>query len=536
MLRNPLFRRTWLASLSSNLGIHILVATFAWSMMELTHDPRRVAMVQTTFLLPVLLFGFVSGSVVDTFEKRRIALIAGVVMVGAGLCAWSGEWLGLLQPLLILGLCFFLGSSQAFMLPAWQTNLRRLLPVQQFPQAITLNSISFNLGRSVGPAIGGILIAAVGTGAGFAVPVFAVLPLVLVAATWPREEAGECYRERLTDAVDSGVRYILNSPVILNCQFRALMVSSCTSVMAALAPFVATDLLQAGPSAYGGLLGAYGAGSVAGAMLVDHVRKRFAAETTLRTLLVIGGTGCAIVSFSSVPALSIAGYALVGLAHMGSITSLNIIGQLHSAQWAAARVFSSFFSFSAGGMAGASAFWGFLAAQTGTATAMHVATGGFGLMMVLGFLAPVAFPAGRSSEPVDPLPLRWPLETLSPGDGPILVELRFTIDEDDRRAFLEAAAELARNHARIGFRNWTLTRGVGYPGDWRVSYTVKTWADYLNHRTRMTSSDRETIEAMRELHRGPVPVPASISLVVRPDAQLARGEGTSTQSDKRRRV
>ena len=498
--------------------MHILVATSAWSMLEMTHDPERVAMVQTSFLMPILLFGFLSGSVVDIFEKRRIVLSAGAVMAGASFCVWMGDRSGVLTPVAILALCFALGSSQAFMLPAWQTSIRQLLPRAQFPQAITLNSISFNLGRSVGPAIGGALIAAAGTAAGFAAPFFAMLPLILVAMTWPKEKMDRTYREPLADAVGSGVRYIFNSPVILNCQFRALMVSTCTNVMAALAPFVATDMLGAGSSAYGGLLGAFGVGSICGAFLIDRIRQGFEAETILRSLLALGASGCALVSFSSSPLLSMLGYFCVGLAHMGSITSLNIIGQLHSAPWAAARVFSSFFSFSAGGLAISSAMWGILASQTSTPMVMHVATGAFCVMLLLGLFAPVAFPKDGVSEPVDPMPLRWSPEALAPGDGPIVVELHFTIDDADRTTFLEQMTALSRSHAQIGFRNWTLTHSVDHPDEWRVRYTVKSWGDYLNHRTRMTSADRRIIEATRALHRGPLPVPAEISVAVKPQA------------------
>ncbi|PQA86422.1 MFS transporter [Hyphococcus luteus] len=521
VLCNASFRRTWLASLSSNLGIHIMVATAAWLMKIMTDDPERVAMVQTAFLLPVLLFGFLSGPVADTFEKRRIMFIAGLVMALASFAAWMGDRGALLQPLAILFLCFALGSGQAFFIPALQTSIRQYLPHEQLPQAISLNSISFNIGRSVGPAIGGALIAAAGTAAGFVAPFFAMLPIIGVSLFSPPEKTDRSYRERLGDAVGSGVRYIINSPVILNCQFRALIVSCCTSVMAALAPFIATDILGAGASAYGGLLAAFGFGSITGALLIERIRKNFGAEALLHGLLAIGAAGCGIVSVSPVAGLSMFGFYLVGLAHMGSITLLNIIGQLHSAQWAAARVFSSYFSFSAGGLAGSSILWGVLAAHMDTSAVMGVATGVFCLAIGLSLLAPVSFPSGDAVQPGDPLPLRWPAEALAPRDGPIVVEIQFSIDDADRELFLEKMAKLAQSHARIGFRNWTLTRSVENPSAWRMRFMVKTWADYLNYRTRMTVADREIIEALHALHRGPDSVQVFISVVVRPAMESA---------------
>lgn len=517
-----MFRRIWVASLASNLGIHILVATAAWSMTVMTKDPERVAMVQTAFLLPVLLFGFLSGPVADTFSKRRIMLIAGSVMAVASLCAWLGDRSDLLKPLAILFLVFALGSGQAFFIPALQTAIRQYLAREQLPQAISLNSISFNLGRSVGPAIGGVLIAATGTASGFVVPFFAMLPIIVMSLFSPKETQDRSYREGLTDAVGAGVRYIINSPVILNCQFRALMVSCCTSVMAALAPFVATDILGAGATAYGGLLAAFGFGSITGALMIERIRKRFSAEVLLRSLLVIGAVGCGLVSVAPVAGLSMFGFYLTGLAHMGSITMLNIIGQLHSAHWAAARVFSSYFSFSAGGLAISSVLWGILAAHMDTAAVMGLATGAFFVAIGLSGFAPVSFPAADASQPGDPLPLRWPPGMLAPKAGPIIVEIHFAIDEAGREEFLENMRALSQSHARIGFRDWTLTRRVDHPNEWCLRYMVKTWADYLNHRTRMTMTDREIIEALHKLHCGPEPLPVFISLAVRPGFQTMK--------------
>lgn len=518
-LRNAVFRRIWATSLPFNLGIHILVATAAWSMKLMTDDPEQVAMVQTAFLLPVLLFGVLSGPVADTFARRRIMLTAACIMAGACLCAWLGHRSGVLKPSGLLFLVFMLGCGQAFFIPALQTAIRHYLSREQLPQAISLNSISFNLGRSVGPAIGGALIAAAGTAAGYIVPFFAMLPIIVTSLFSPEEAQDRSYREKLADAVGSGVRYIINSPVILNCQFRALMVSFCTSVMAALAPFVATDIIGAGASAYGGLLAAFGFGSITGALLIERVRKHASAEFLLRGLLLVGAAGCGLVSVAPAAGLSMFGFYLTGLAHMGSITMLNIIGQLHSAQWAAARVFSGYFSFSAGGLAVSSILWGVLAAHLETSAVMGLATGAFFLALGLSVLAPVSFPDAGVSEPGDPLPLRWPPETLAPKDGPIIVEIHFTIGDDLRDEFLENMTVLAQSHARIGFRNWLLSRSVERPEEWRLQFTVRTWADYLNHRTRMTTADREVIERLHALHGGPQPLPVFISLAVRPGVQ-----------------
>jgi MFS family permease len=161
-LRVPVFRRIWLASLLSNFGILIQGVGAAWSMSRLTDDAMMVALVQTALMAPIMLFALPAGAISDMFDRRLVCIGAlSFALAGAvGLCVVT--ILGLLTPPILLAFCFVVGSGMAVFGPAWQASVSEQVPGQALPSAIALNGISYNVARSFGPAIGGVIVAAVG--------------------------------------------------------------------------------------------------------------------------------------------------------------------------------------------------------------------------------------------------------------------------------------------------------------------------------------------------------------------------------------
>lgn len=155
-LRYATFRRIWLASLLSNLGILIQGVGAAWAMTQMTSSADKVALVQTALLLPVMLISMPAGAIADMYDRRVVALVAlGIAFAGAAALTVVA-WLGLVTPNLLLVLCFVVGSGMALMGPAWQSSVSEQVPSEVLlPAAIALNGISYNIARSVGPAIGG---------------------------------------------------------------------------------------------------------------------------------------------------------------------------------------------------------------------------------------------------------------------------------------------------------------------------------------------------------------------------------------------
>ena len=192
-------------------------------------------------------------------------------------------WLGLVTPQILLAFCFVVGSGMALFGPAWQSSVSEQVPAETLPSAVALNGISYNIARSFGPAIGGIVVATAGAVAAFAANAVLYLPLLIVLFLWRRtSEPSRLPRERLNRAMVSGVRYIANSPSIRIVLARTLVTGLIGGSVSALMPLVARDLLHGGAQTYGIMLGAFGMGAVIGALNIAEVRKRMSGEAAIR--------------------------------------------------------------------------------------------------------------------------------------------------------------------------------------------------------------------------------------------------------------
>jgi len=174
----PAFRDLWIANFLSNLGTIMHSAAAAWLMTTLTTSPLLIGLVQTAASLPAFLFGMAGGALTDLVNRRRLLVFAQLWMMAMAALMAVMAWNGHLRPWQLLTLLLMLGMGSAVHLPGWQTLLQDLVTRDKMAAAVSLNSISFNLARSVGPAIGGFLVASVGAAAVFAmnaVSFFAVL-------------------------------------------------------------------------------------------------------------------------------------------------------------------------------------------------------------------------------------------------------------------------------------------------------------------------------------------------------------------------
>jgi MFS family permease len=158
-LRHSLFRRIWLASLVSNLGILIQGVGAAWAMTQMTSSADKVALVQTALMLPIMLIAMPAGAIADMHDRRIVALVSLAIALAGATALTVLAWLNLVTPNVLLALCFVVGSGMALFGPAWQASVSEQVPAETLPAAVALNGISYNIARSFGPALGGIVVA-----------------------------------------------------------------------------------------------------------------------------------------------------------------------------------------------------------------------------------------------------------------------------------------------------------------------------------------------------------------------------------------
>jgi len=500
------FRRIWLASLSSNLGILIQFVGAAWTMTELTSSADKVALVLTALMLPVMLISIPAGAIADMYDRRIVALVALSIAFCGATALTALDWLGLTTPNLLLVLCFVVGSGMALMGPAWQSSVSEQVPGEALPAAIALNNISYNVARSFGPAIGGIVVAIAGAVAAFALNAVLYLPLMSALLFWKRvAEPSRLPREQLSRAIISGMRYITNSPSIKIVLTRAMATGVIGGSLSALMPLVARDLLHGGAQTYGIMLGAFGLGAVIGALCVGEVRKRMSGEAAVRACAFCLGGAIVAVALSIEPALTATALVLAGAAWTMAITLFNIGVQLSAPRWVAGRSLAAYQAAFSGGLAIGGWGWGRLTDAAGVEIALLVSAALMLLSPLLGLWLrmPRISALGEDAEHLADPKVRLPLTYRS---GPLVVEIEYRIAPENARAFHNVMQDVQLARQRNGAYAWSIARDISDPELWTERYHCPTWLDYLRQRNRSTNSERALGRQAEAFHSGPDPV------------------------------
>ena len=506
-LQHSVFRRIWLASLLSNLGILIQGVGAAWAMTQMTSSADKVALVQTALMLPVMLIAMPAGAIADMHDRRIVAMVSlGIALSGATALTVLA-WLDLVTPNLLLALCFIVGSGMALFGPAWQSSVSEQVPSETLPAAVALNGISYNIARSFGPAIGGIVVASAGAFAAFAANALLYLPLLVVLFLWNRvSEPSRLPRERLNRAMVSGVRYITNSPSIRIVLTRTMVTGIIGGSLSALMPLVARDLLHGGAQTYGIMLGAFGMGAVIGALNISEVRRRMSGEAAVRTCALSMAGAIAAVALSNQPVLTAAALVVAGAVWMLAIALFNIGVQLSAPRWVAGRSLAAFQASIAGGIAIGSWGWGQLTDIAGVETALLVSSALMFLSPLLGLwlrMPPVGARNEAASEALADPEVRLSLTGRS---GPLVIEIEYRVAQGNARAFHNVMQEVQLSRQRNGAYGWSIARDIADPELWTERYHCPTWLDYLRQRNRATQSERELHLRAIEFHLGPDPV------------------------------
>lgn len=502
-LGNVVYRRIWSASLLSNFGSLIQGVGAAWEMTRLTASPAMVASVQTAIMLPLMLVALPAGAIADMFDRRKVALtgLGFACLSGIGLTACA--FAGLVTPWLLLSFCFLVGVGGALYGPAWQSSVGEQVPAEQLPAAVALSSISYNIARSFGPAVGGAIVVAAGARAAFGTNAASYLPLMLALLLWRRDQVpARLPPERLDRAIISGARYVIHSPPIRVILLRTLLSGIAASSVSALTPLVARDLLHGTAGTYGLLLGAFGLGAVSGAMFIDTLRERLAAEAGVRLCAILLGAMVVVVGLSHDIVLSCLALAIAGAAWMLLTSTFNVGVQLSAPRWVTARALAWYSTAITGGLAFGAWIWGQVAASQGIGTAMIAsgiaiaATASAGLVLSMPHVASAETEFGdREQEPEVRM-------AVTPRSGPIVIEIDYRVPEGEARSFYGAMQAVRGSRLRSGGFDWSLSRDIADPELWTERYQCPTWRDYLRQRNRATHSDQQALLAANGFHVG----------------------------------
>ncbi|WP_229070235.1 MFS transporter [Actinoplanes sp. DH11] len=502
-LRRPVFRTIWLAAFVANVGTWMQTVAGQWLLVEHHSSSLLISLVQSASSVPVLLLVIPAGVVADFLDRRRLLLaVQGVQTVLAGLLALLTA-AGQTTPQVLLLFTFLLGCGAAAQLPAYQAMVSDLLPRAELRQGAALSSLGVNLARAVGPAIAGLLLAHLGIAWLFALNAisFALFGLALLAAPATRHTAGSAVRPASWSSLEAGGRYVRHAPAVRRILLRLVLFAVPANVLWALLAPLAERRLGLGATGYGVLLGAAGAGAVAGAILLPMLTGRLSASRQLTIASLGYGLGLIALAFTRNAAVAVAVLIPVGVAWIAVIAGLNATTQAFLPDWVRARALAIYQMVLFGVFAGSAAAWGAVASWLGIDRAFAVA----GLLLLATAVAGMWLPlrrtdlGDRTAVPVGVLP---EATFIGRPEDPMEIIVRYDVPADRRDAFLDAMTDLRTSRLRTGATHWALLRDAADPSRMIEQYRVPSRADYLDQNEhRQTPYDHEVrhrVEALAD--------------------------------------
>ena len=366
-LREPLFRSLWIAAVISYTGSWMQNVATGWLMTSLTSSPMWVALVQVAVSLPVLLIALPAGALADIFDRRKFLLFTQSLMVAAATILGVMTLTGTVTPQILLIFTFLLGVGAVMNDPAWQSLTPDLVPPNQLAAAVALNSAGFNIARAVGPALGGLLVAAIccgttGSAWAFLLNAVSFFGVILFLYNWkPAKTERPDRHETFIGTIGIGLRYARQEPRIRSVLVRTLLFSLFASVFWALLPLIASKF---GAEGFGAMLAFFGLGALGGAGVLALARRLLSPDAVIACATIVFAIAlCGLVRSPSL-AVASAFSAAAGLAWISILATLNTAAQTAAPHWVRARVISMYVLVLQGGLALGSAVWGAVASSS----------------------------------------------------------------------------------------------------------------------------------------------------------------------------
>jgi MFS family permease len=505
-LRRVGFRAAWTALAGSQLVIWMNTVGAVTVIAALSGSPTLIALVQTANSLPAVLLALVMGSMADIVDRRRFAIASqSWMLLSAGALA-ALTLTDVITPGLALGFTFALGAGMATTFVIYQALTQDFVPRSELMAAVALNGVAINLARAVGPALAGLVIAALSAGALFALEAGLLVVIVALVVLRVRPEGPvRASGERFAPAVRAGMRFVRFSPAVRTVLLRGVLFSVSASALWALLPVVALGRLGLSDSSFGLLMGCVGGGAVIGATLLPRLRRRF----TFDHMIAFASLGLAagLVALAYLPWAELVAATLVftGACWLVVLSSLNTSAQRVAPGWVRARTLAAFQLVMQGGLAIGSLTWGLVTGATDVELALTIAAAGVVAGVGVARRWPLGAtehgdltPAGAWSDPQVDIEPR-------PDDGPVLVTVEYEIDPADAGRFVPAMEALGRVRRRDGGYRWGVYADLEESGRYLETYVVDSWSEHLRQHDRLTVADLELTELVASFHRGEGP-------------------------------
>ena len=489
-LQNTLFRSLWIATIVSNVGSWMQDVGAGWLMTSLSSSPSLVALVEAADSFPVMLLAMPAGALADIVDRRRLLIAIQVYLLIVAGTLGVLTLLELTSVWILLGFTFALGVGAAMMLPAWGAIVPELVPADQMPAAVALNSIAINASRAVGPAIAGVLVAAVGPWLVFVLNALSYVGILAALLSWRREHHKSTLpAERFLTAIRVGMRFVMHTRGLQVVLIRGSAFFVFAAATWSLFPLIVRQELGRGPEIYGLLLTCIGGGAVAGAVLLPRIRAKMSRDAVVAGASALYALAAlALAHVQNIGLLSVAMLA-TGVAWISILSALQVAAQMTLPAWVRARGLAAFVVVFMGGMALGSILWGQVATRIGIPAALTTAA--LGMVVAIGLTW--RFKLGHH-EVLDFTPtLDWAApvvaEVPEPDSGPVMVTIEYRVQATKRTEFVSEMQAVREMRRRNGAYFWELFHDSADPSRYIECFMDESWLEHLRQHERASVAD-----------------------------------------------
>jgi MFS family permease len=513
--KSSMYRTLWIAALFSYVGAAMYDTGASWLMTSLAPNPLFVSLVTTATTLPIFLLALPSGILSDIFDRRSILLITCAYMFTISTVLGLLTLIGLTTPTILLIFTFVLGAGTTMIRTPIIPTLSGLVPRSELPAALTLSALASNIGRVVGPTIGGFIVAAIAPWAVFFLNSASFIGMIIVLSRLPRKSNAQQHNqdqhqqqsslppENIIRAILVQMRYIRYSQAAHVLIVRAGLFTLCSSALLSLLPLLAKSELGLDSTGFGLLLGSFGMGAiVCGIVILPRLRPKASVESLITGSIAL----LAIVTFTMGYArdfgiLCIA-MALGGAAYITILSKFYIIGIKSAPKWIGARVLAVYLLILNGGLVVGSVIWGTVANIFGIPITLVVAS--------LTLAATIIAKKRYSSTLLDDLDFtpasdHWslpPQASVDPtqNENQALITIEYNkIHPKLSDEFEQSVRELGRILRSEGMAYWKLFQDPADIGHYIEIRIADTWTDHIRQHEYVTKNVQIMEDRIRAL-------------------------------------
>ncbi|MDQ6667429.1 MAG: MFS transporter [Thermoproteota archaeon] len=511
--RDSLYRALWFAVLFSYIGSAMYEVGASWLMTSLAPNPLFVSLITTASTLPIFLFALPSGALSDIFDRQNILLIACGYMFSISIILGILTLLGITTPSLLLILTFALGAGTTMIRTPIIPAMSSLVSRSELPAALTLSAVASNIGRAVGPTVGGFVVTAIAPWAVFFLNSASFIVMIVVLLRLPRKSNVQSSQppENIIGAIRAQIRYIRNSQAAHVLIVRSILFTLCSSALLSLLPLLAKHELRLDSTGFGLLLGSFGTGAVIGGIaILPKLSPRFSVESFLTGS--IGLLAAVIFTMGYVRDFSILCIVMGigGIAYITILSKLYTIGMKSAPNWIGSRVLAVYLLVLNGGLVVGSVIWGTTATILGIPLTLSIDSIALGATIVARkyysttLVSDLDFtPASSDHWSLPPHLLVEPAQS----DDQTLITIEYRIDPKLSDEFEQSTRELGRTLKSEGMAYWELFQDPADFGHYLEIRIADTWTDHMRHHERVTKNVQNMENRIRTLLKdGPQPI------------------------------